>query len=306
VRKLKIIIFVLCYLWATSAWALEIYLKNGDRISGVIIGEEGNSLRVQTLALGEIKLNKSFIDFLKTYPEQYAPPKIQQQNLSLAPPAIEWKKDISLGYVQSGGNIKKQLGQFSGVINRKTPANEATVKMDDLYSSSHGKMDGRKFYGMLRYAYSFGNDLKWYHFYKLEGDQDYFSDIYYRVTPSTGVGYWFSDTKDLKAMAELGVGYQYTGYRIETTSNKGEAVLVPRFFIDKRLIANLHLSEDVTFYPSLENINDYRIRSETDLINQITTAWACKISYVDDFNSVPPLGFKKNDYTWVTSLEYHF
>ncbi len=102
---------------------------------------------------------------------------------------------------------------------------------------------------MARYAYSFGGDLKWYNFYKLEADEDYFADIDYRLTPSTGVGYWFSDTDDLKAMAEMGLGYQYTNYRIEVKST-GEPVLVPRIFIDKRLIAKLHLSEDLTAYPS--------------------------------------------------------
>jgi putative salt-induced outer membrane protein YdiY len=81
---------------------------------------------------------------------------------------------------------------------------------------------------------------------------------------------------------------------------------VPRFFIDKRLIGNLHLSEDLSYYPSLENFNDYRFRSETDLINQITQQWSLKISYINDFDSIPPLGFKKDDYIWVTSLVYHF
>jgi len=305
-QKLRILIFCICFLWTASAWGLEIYLKNGDKITGVIVGQDGTSILVQTLAAGEIKISRSFIDLPKTYPERYAPPQIPSQKPAAALPAVEWKKDMSLGYTQNGGNTRKQLGQLSISINRKTHTNESTVKFDSFYSSTNGKMDGKKFYGMLRYAYSFGNNLKWYNFYKIEGDQDYFADIYYRVTPSTGVGYWFSDTNDLKAMTEVGIGYQYTAYRIETTPDKGEPVLVPRAFIDKRLIANLHLSEDLTVYPSLENINDYRVRSETDLVNQITQRWSCKISYIDEFNSNPPPGFKKNDYTWMTSLEYHY
>ncbi len=305
-RASLLYILVVCLLWASSAWGMEIYLKNGDKITGVIVTEDAQSMVVQTLAAGNIKINKSFIDFPKTYPEKYAPPQIPQQKPTAAVPAVEWKRDLSLGYTQNGGNTKSQSGQFSTSINRKTSADEETVKFDSAYSSSDGVMNGKKFYGLLRYAYSFGSNLKWYNFYKVEGSQDYFADIYYRVTPSTGVGYWFSDTDDLKAMAEVGIGYQYTAYRIETTPDNGTPVLVPRFFIDKRLVGNLHLSEDLTTYPSLENINDYRVRSETDLVNQITRAWALKISYVDDFNSDPPPGFKRQDYTWVTSLEYHY
>ncbi|MDE2009226.1 MAG: DUF481 domain-containing protein [Candidatus Omnitrophica bacterium] len=167
-------------------------------------------------------------------------------------------------------------------------------------------MNGKKFYGLLRYAYSFGPNLKWYNFYKLEGSQDYFADIYWRLNPAVGVGYWFSDTPDWKANAELGNGWQYTAYRLETNNDSGQPVLVPRFFIDKRLIANLHLTEDFTCYPSLENFSNYRFRSETDLVNQITLRWALKIGYTDDFNSTPPPGFKKNDYIWLAALVYHF
>lgn len=301
--RLKVFIFAFCFLWTSSGLAIEIYLKNGDKISGVINHDDGTAILVQTSEAGEIKIDKDFIDLPKTFPEKYGILRVTPKPIVVAP-AVEWKKDISLGYTQAGGNTKSQLGQFSTNINRKTIANETTFKFNALYSSSNGVMNGKKFYGMLRYAYSFGQDLKWYQFYKMEGDEDYFADIDYRLTPSTGVGYWFSNSDDLKALAEVGLGYQYTAYRIETSPNSSEPILVPRFFIDKRLIGNLHLSEDFTAYPSLDNINHYRFRSETDLINRITQRWSCKISYVDDFNSFPPNGFKKNDYTWMISLEY--
>jgi putative salt-induced outer membrane protein len=306
-RKLKIFIFLVCFLWAASAQAIEIYLKNGDKITGDIKADDGVSVLVETKALGEIKIDKSFIDLPRTYPQQYAPlAKPLQTPVVVVVPAVVWKKDLSMGYTQSGGDTQKQLWNFDTTLDRKTPSNEENMKIDSFYSSTDGKMDGKKFYGMLRYAYSFGDNLKWYNYYDIEGTQDYFSDIYYRLNPSTGVGYWFSDTDDLKVKTELGLGYQYTDYRIETSPDNGEPVLVPRFFIDKRLIGNLHLSEDLAYYPSLEDFNDYRFRSETDLVNQITQQWSLKISYVNDFDSVPPLGFKKDDYTWVTSLVYHF
>jgi putative salt-induced outer membrane protein YdiY len=301
----KSLIFMCCFLWATSAWSIEIYLKNGDKISGTVTGDNGTFMMVQTLAAGEIKIDKAFIDLPKTYPEKYAPPHILAAPQPPPPPKVEWKKTFSVGYTQNGGNTKNQLGQLDAFINRKTDTDELTFKYDALYSSSSDVINGRKFYGMLRYANSFGSNLKWYNFYKMEGDQDRSADIYYRLDPSIGRGYWFSTTDDLKAMAELGIGYQYTHF-YSNTKPTGSPVLVPRFFIDKRLFGKLHLSEDFTFYPSLDNLNDYRFRSETDLTNQISARWALKISYIDSFNSVPPLSVKKNDYTFVTSLQYTF
>jgi putative salt-induced outer membrane protein YdiY len=318
-----IIAMVFCILWMTVAEAIEIYLTNGDKVTGVVLRETDRFVVLKTLGAGEIKLDKAFIDRQKTYPQEYgsAPQKQDPQEplpsqkktapeqkiaeISRVEEAIVWNKKLALGYTQSGGNTTKRQGMLSSMLNRKNTANESTMKFDVFYSSSSGKMDAKKFYGMLRYAYSFGKNLKSYIFYKLEGDQDRFADIHYRFIPSLGNGYWFSDTEDLKLMTELAVGYQYTNYRHDIKST-GESVLVPRFFLDKRLIENLHLSEDLTFYPSLEDLHEYRFKSETSLVNKINERWSCRIQFVDEFNSNPMGTAKENDYRWITSLDYNF
>lgn len=302
----KLIIFILfyCLLWTTSAWAIEIYLKNGDKTAGYIMEDNGTSILVQTIAEGEVRIDKSFIDLKKTYPKQHGP--CQVRKVTVIPPAVVWKKDMAVGYTQSGGDTQKKLWNFDTMIDRKSPINEESMKLDSLYSSTDGKMDGRKFYGNLRYASNFGSNLKWHTYYGMEGNQDYFEDIYYRLNPTAGAGYWFSNTNNLKIDTELGLGYQYTDYRLDTSPNGGDPVLVPRFCLDKRIIGTLHLTEEWEDYPSVEYSADFRIRSETDLINQINPQWSYKISYVNDFNSVPAVGFKKDDYTWVTSLVYHY
>ncbi|MDE1920216.1 MAG: hypothetical protein KGJ09_04020 [Candidatus Omnitrophica bacterium] len=85
---------------------------------------------------GEVRIRKSFIDEAKTYPEKYAPPKIVSKS-TVTPVVIAWKKDLSLGYTQNGGNTKSQLGELSVKLDRKTPFNEFTVKFDGVYSSSN-------------------------------------------------------------------------------------------------------------------------------------------------------------------------
>jgi len=65
---------------------------------------------------------------------------------------------------------------------------------------------------MGRYAYSFSEEMKWYHFYKIEGSQDRFANVDSRITPSSGLGYWFSDEDDYKAMVESALGYEHTSY----------------------------------------------------------------------------------------------
>ncbi len=300
----KLISFLFLFFLVNPAWGIEIYLKNGDKITGILSQDDERHIIITTTAAGDIKIDKAFIDMQKSYPEEYSLNKTKvsskdDQN------KIEWEKTASLGYTQSSGNTNKSQGIGSFKLNRKTKFNESTAKLDVLNSNSNKKIDARKFYGMLRYANSFGKNLSWYNFYKIEGQQDRLANIDYRLIPSIGRGYWFSDNQDLRAMTELGIGYQYTNYRIELKSKK-EAVVVPRLFIDKRLINELHLSEDFTLYPSITHAGQLRYHSETSLINPINDRWALSIRFINDFDSKPAASIKKSDYTWITSLDYKF
>jgi putative salt-induced outer membrane protein YdiY len=289
-----------------SAWALEVYLTNGDKITGVVTHEDDSYITIKTIGDGEAKLNKASIDRPKTYPQDYSAPQNQTAAAQVAPATdIKWDKTLSLGYTKTGGNSRKDQGEVSATLNRKSSRDEWTAKYDAFYSSSENRLDAKKFYGLLRYAYSYGKDLKWYNFYKLEGDQDRSANIDYRFIPSIGRGYWFSNTDDLKAMAELGAGYQYTNFR-DKTKPTGEAILTPRIFVDKRLINQLHLSEDLTMYPSLSELGEYRLRSETALTDQLSKRWALQLKLTDDFNSKPSGEVKKNDYTLITALNYKY
>lgn len=166
-------------------------------------------------------------------------------------------------------------------------------------------MDGRDFDGLLRYAYSFGKRKQWYHFFKFEGDQDKFINIDYRLVPSMGIGYWFSDTEELKMMAELAAGYELTHFS-DQTKQTSEMVLVPRGFLETKLVGKMKFSEDITVYPSLDESNKYRLHSETSLINPINEKVDWKLSFIDDFNSSPTAGNKKNDYSLLTSVDIKF
>lgn len=275
----------------------EIYLKNGDKISGRIITDESDKVVVNSESLGELSVKREVISRIVTREDKKA-----------AEPAAEtpglWKKDVASGYSRSDGNTKKSSANIDINVTRKTEKDEVNLKGKVFYSSSDGKMDAQKWYTMARYGFNIW-DKKWFSFYKLETDHDRFANISYRIIPSLGLGYWFSDTPDWKAMTEVGVGMMHTDYS-DTTKTANEAVMVPRAFFDKRLFGESHLIEDITLYPSLKNAGDYRLHSETTLSNPINKQLSLKLSLVEDYNSEPPAGKKKSDSQILSSLNYSF
>lgn len=300
----RIVIFMaIFWICIPFVWARDVFLKNGDRWSGEVLSEDEHVLRLKTSAAGEVTIDKTYVDMSRTSPPENT--VVGPSQTPISRPPVEWSKRISLGYTKTSGNSRRNQVVGSAVVNRKTGQNESTFKFDTLYASSNDSVEAKKFYGMLRYANSFGINLKSYIVYKLEGQQDIFANVEYRLIPSIGLGYWFSDNDDMRAMAELAAGYQYTKYRSGMES-EGQPVLLPRVFLDKRIISRLHLTQDLTFYPSLSALNNYRYRSETALINQINDRWGVKIQFINEYDSHPPNDVKKADFTWITSLEYNF
>ncbi len=277
----------------------EVYLKNGDRLSGKIIKQDENSILIETAAMGSITVNKKFVNKILT-------DKNIREAISKEEKAIQWKREISVGYNATRGNARTEQFSLSAFLNRNNKhIDEWTFKGDILYSSSNKKMDAQKWYGMGRYAFSLGPRKAWYHFYRLEADHDRFANVDYRFIPATGLGYWFFGLPKTKLITEIAVGLEHTDYRDET-KNTSKMVLIPRLFYEQTIFKNATFSEDLYFYPTLINSGSYRIRSETAFTVSLNKILSLRLGFIDEYNSSPPNDTDKNDLYFISSLMYSF
>ncbi|MFH1247587.1 MAG: DUF481 domain-containing protein [Candidatus Omnitrophota bacterium] len=275
---------------------VEVYLKNGDRISGNIVSEDDAQVILDNI-IGTVSIKKEYIMSLSSDKETKSPEVNKEKPKS-------WPRKLSIGYNKSAGNTRN-TNLFMGLdANRKTEADEFTLKGNMFYSSSNRKMDTQKWDGMARYAYSFW-ERKWYNFYKFESDHDRSANIDYRLIPSVGIGYWFSDAPEWKLLLETGIGLEYTNFR-DDTKDSNEAVLIPRAFFEKRVFTNSKFSQGLTFYPSLAESKGYRLHSETSLTNLISEKLSLRFSLIDAYDSNPVKSTKKNDTRLISSLDYSF
>ena len=285
-------------LGVSSVFAEEFYMQNDDKVTGVIINETSTHYTVLSEAFGKIAIEKNFVKTTATqmHEEEMAKQKADSDS--------KWTRKVSLGISNSTGNTEE--GAFAGEISvqRKTERDDWQAKFGANFETENEKLDEREYDGLLRYAYNFGEEMKWYNFYKIEWSQDRFAGIDSRLVPAAGIGYWFSDTDDFKAMLEAAFGYEYTSLRSE--EDQKQAVFVPRGFLEKKLLDNLTFREDVTVYPSLENLDDYRVESETSIITQLTEDLDLNVTFVVDHDETPADGEKKTDTKLITSVDYSF
>ncbi len=217
-----------------------------------------------------------------------------------------WGGSISAGYnVASGNTENDQLSAGFSLYRNRIHIDEIALKGDIFYSTSNEEADAQKLHGLARYAFSFGENKKWYNFYKIEIDHDRFANISYRLVPGVGAGYWFLDLPETKIMAEIALGLERTDYR-DSTGNSSEMILIPRVFFEKKLFINSKLAQDITLYPSLKDTGEFRLRSETVFTNPITDKLSLNFSLINDYDSDPPNDTENHDLRFISSLAYGF
>jgi putative salt-induced outer membrane protein YdiY len=275
----------------------EIHLTNGDIISGEVVEKNEKAIVIKTDAMGLVSIKREFVREVTAHKDT-EPARPQQEEPRL------WAGGIWAGYNEARGNTGKSQLSTEAHLNRKTPNDDLIVKGGIFYSSSNKEMDSQKWYSTIRHAF---NPLKrkWHKFYELESDHDRFANVDYRLVPSAGIGYWFSNKADWKALIESAVGLEHTNYRDETADNN-EAILIHRGFFEKGVPSGSKVSQDVTLYPSLADWNAYRLHSETTFINPINDKLSLRFSLIDDYNSNPPEETRKNDIRFMSSLGYSF
>ena len=283
-----------------------IYLKNKDKITGEVLEETVENVSIKTEAIGIISVKRDSIERISNVIEE----RIAKDDERIAKEKeddlrkINWKKEISIGYNQSSGNTESSQFTLATFINRKTKHDEFTIKGDIYYSSSNEKMDAQRWSALVRNDFNFWEN-KWYNFYQLEADHDRFANVDYRLLPSTGVGYRFSDTSKWKAKIESGLGFEHTSYR-DATKDSGEATLIGRGFLEKKLFDKHTITQDITLYPSLEDTGQFRLHSETSFISPINEKLSLRFSFVDDYDSDPQGNIKKNDLRFTSFVVHSF
>ncbi len=294
-RMLFVIAVCLLVLIQTTSVADEVVLKNGDRVTGEVVEEDEAGVTVETDSMGRVTIARDSIDRIAVEGEE---PEVTDEE------PRQWKGEVAAGANRSTGNTETEELSISAEASKITEKDEINFKGSSYYSSSKGAMDAQKWYVMGRYGRKIWN-RKWVSFSRLEADHDKFAGIYYRLIPSAGLGYWFADTPEWKAMTESALGYEITDYNNDTGDTE-EPVLILRVFVEKTFSAGLKISNDTSVYPSLEEPGEYRVHSETAATEPLGNGVSIRLSYVVDHDSDPPEDLEETDTRLMASVVYSF
>jgi putative salt-induced outer membrane protein YdiY len=229
----------------------------------------------------------------------------------IAPPKPKavWQSSAAAGLTMTSGNSETTLATVAAGTDRKTDDNEWSLGGDGAYGKS--KVSGQAettttanlLHGFTQYNQLFTE--RFYALARVEGRHDEVADLWYRVSLSTGVGYYLIKNTNTDLSAEVGPGYVFQKQGDETTSYN--SLRVGEKF-HQALSDRARLWQSLEWSPQVDQFNNYVINGELGIEADLTKDKKLALrSYVtDSFVNEPAPGRKQNDLTWVTAIAYKF
>jgi putative salt-induced outer membrane protein len=199
------------------------------------------------------------------------------------PPPTEVSGDV--GFVLVGGNTSTSTLS----VNERYIRRIDTWAFKQDFGEIYGKTDGIESSNLLRVGLRADHDVA-SHFaiYGLTAfDRNQFAGIRSRFAEGAG-GVWKVLATDVDQF-NIEAGYQYTEQKNLIGPDHNFSALRAASSVKHSFTKEAYVFENVEYIPDLEDSNDYRINTETDLVAPLSAHTAMKFSYVVRFANAPPL-----------------
>ena len=322
--------FALMSALGAAAFADEIVMKNGDRITGKVVDLAGGKLKVETPHSGVVILEWKEVASLKTdgpirvkltegdplegkvifqegkilvetgsgAPKEVAPGQLKGFN----EPPVAWHGGFNLAARTSDGNTHTTSALLTLDALRETEQDRISLKAVFKYGKTGEVLTERNGYGIGKYEYFISDRI--YAFGALELLTDRFKDLRYRTTVSAGLGYIFIKEVPTDLWADIGPAYIHNDF-IDGEDESHAAARIGAHF-RQVLPLSLELLDDFWITPNLEEGDDWQARNDLSVTAGLGVGWSFKTGVITDYDNDPPDGVRKYDNTYYVGLGYRF
>lgn len=326
---------ILVFLAATYAVADEVILRNGDSLTGKIIGIKEGVLTLETSysepikikyeevremsSSGTVELHLTDGEILKgkmvtntsgqLVIEADSGKKAETVEFAeiaaLNPPpkkTVAWKGNVTLGGNMQKGNSDTMNISAGAQAVRRTEDDRFMANILYNRTEDNGQSTAENTFSQLKYDYFL--NPKWYLYLNIDMLSNKFQDINLRTSVGPGIGYQVWDEENKVLNLEAGASYTYVDKNIGEDTDGVTARLAANFL--KKVFDRVLFTDQIAVYPDLEETGEYLLRNEASLITDIGASLAFKISNIWERNSNPEPSLKQDDFTWILGLQYSF
>ena len=327
----------LTFLIVGNAFADEVRLKNGDRLTGRVIRMEGGKLILKTLYAGEINIlwqevtgvrtEDSISVVLSDDTRLKGKVKIEEDGkMKLDTGKLETPVSFRLADVKTINPTAEKIVKITARANVNITSERGNTDSDNYYLNgefvARTKKNRYKIGGELSQEesdnittsknwlvsgnYSHFLNKKWFLFANTLFEHDEFQDLELRSTLGAGAGYQVFETPLLNLSFSAGLAGVDENYYMAEDKNysAGQGSVNYDQYFFKKFVQLFH---ETTGYISLENADNWFIKTRTGLRFPIYKGFTATLQYNYDWNNRPSSDTKKEEDTkLIFLLGYEF
>jgi putative salt-induced outer membrane protein YdiY len=315
----------------------DVYLKNGNHLSGAIVSMSKDKLVLETDFAGRLTIDWNHVERLSTDApltvvleegatlrgtlrpstipnrlllngDSIPDPLIMELSRVKAinppdEPPVKLNGRINVGFNKASGNTDLKNTHIDGELLARTVSHRVTLGGAYNRASEDNRKTEDNAMGHLKHDYFLTRAFYWY----LSGlaERDRFKDLSLRATIGPGLGYQFFEGELMNLSIEAGPSYVYTNYdgegKDESLSGRW-AVKFDRFFFEK-LFQYYFSSEG---YVSASDSSDVFMFTRTGLRFPIRGGLSFNAGFEWDWDNMPAEDADKSDYRYILSIGYGF
>jgi putative salt-induced outer membrane protein YdiY len=321
------------FLAAGAAYADEVVLQNGDRITGEMVDLSEGKLSIKTEYAGTVKIDWSKVQSLSTdgpvyltigdnvvratvSPSEDGTARLESEDLPAAEsvelsrlksmsyerkPAVKVSGRINVGASSTSGNTDKEQLNGSFEVVARSAKNRMTIGAEANRAETDGAQTESNWLAYLAYDHFITE--KWYAYASTSAENDKFKDINLRTTLGAGAGYQFFETEQTNLSMELGASYVNTDYDTGVDSDYPAARWAMNFR-QKLFKSRVEFFNTDSMHVALDDSDNFFLRTRTGLRFPIVAGMNSTIQYNYDYDDNPAPGRVKEDKAWLFTLGY--
>jgi putative salt-induced outer membrane protein YdiY len=331
-------LLALAFGWAAAtARADEVYLKNGNHLSGKIGTVVDGKLELETDFAGKLMIDWGQVERIST--DQLLtvvlndgskltgtlrrstaagsmelatsaladPARIEYANVkALNPPlepAVKLSGRVNVGLNKTSGNTDSESAHADAEIVARSEKQRFTVGGTYNREEDDNRKTADNATGYMKHDYFLTKQIYWYVNGMLETDE--FKDINLRTTVGTGLGYQIFESEAMNLSVEAGPSYVNTDYDKEDDEDFAAghwAIRFDRFFFEK--LFQYYFSNEG--FISASDTNDVFMFTKTGLRFPLRSGFSVNAGFEWDWDNQPAEDTDESDYRYILSLGYGF
>jgi putative salt-induced outer membrane protein YdiY len=299
-----------------SSQPLHITLSDGRVVAGTVTTTDG-TLEIATKDTGTVPAAHDAVKAIRNDAQQAEIDRLQHPRL-----LDYWSGLFDLGLSLTEGNSSTSALTIAGKASRVVPKNKLTLYYTQVYERDSNQSPALTTANAIHAGVrdDFNLTAKLYVFGFTDFDEDALQRLDLRNVLGGGLGSHVIRTKNTEFDVFGGASFNqeyFASYTIanpapppvlvlEPSRTRRSAEIVAGESLSTKLGPRTTLSEQLTFFPNLSSVGDYRITLDANAATKLKTWLAWQLTVSDRYISDPPFGLKGNDFLLSTGLRLTF